>query len=174
MVAKIKYLAYIASSIDGKIAKSGTSGVDWTSPEDWKFFQKALSKVDVIIVGYNTYKTVEKSIKKRKAIVLSSKVTKPKVEDKTVFFNPEKADLKKFLEGKGYKKVGIVGGAQVYNFCLKNKILDELSLTIEPYVFTAGVPMFFGDVFKKYRFSLKSIKKLNKKGTILLHYTYAN
>lgn len=172
MVAKTRYIAYVATSIDGRIAKNSHSAVDWTSSEDWNFFQKSLSKIDACIVGYHTYKTVEDRLKRRNTIVLTSK--KLKSSGSVIFFNPEKHNLKNFLADRGFKKVAILGGAQVYYFCLLHKMIDELFVTIEPYVFTAGVPMFQGDVFKKYKFSLKSIKKLNKKGTILLHYTYGD
>lgn len=174
MLKKIKYLAYVATSIDGRISKNSQSEIDWTSKEDWNFFQKALSKVDAVIVGHNTYKVAEKSLKKRQAIVLTSRVNKIRVDGKTTFFNPKKNNLKKLLQDRKYKKVAILGGAKVYNFCLINKMLDELFVTIEPYVFTSGVPMFFSNKFRKYKFSLQSVKKLNSKGTLLLRYKYEN
>jgi dihydrofolate reductase len=165
-----KFIAYVATSIDGRIAKNSSSAIDWTSKEDWIFFQNSLAKMDSVVVGQNTYRVSMSQLRKRKTIVLTSKVSKPKTENNVVFFNPARSDLKKFLSGKNYKKVAILGGARVYDFFLKNKMLDELFVTIEPYVFTNGVPMFFGDKFQKYRFSLQSIKKLNKRGTILLKY----
>jgi len=171
---KVKYVAYVVTSIDGKIARSGQSGTDWASKEDWNFFQKSLTKIDAVIVGYNTYKVSRDRLKRRNTVVLTSKVNKLKIQGRTVFFNPEKSDLKKFIQGKKYRKIAVLGGASVYNFCLHNNILDELFVTIEPYVFTSGVPMFLGNKFKKYRFSLQSVKKLNKKGTILLHYKNGN
>jgi len=171
---KTRYVAYVATSIDGRIAKNSHSGTDWTSMEDWKFFQKSLEKIDAVIVGHNTYKLAEARLKKRNTIVLTSKVQKPKIENSVIFFNPNKSGLKKFLQTKKYKNVAIVGGPKVYNFCLENKMLDELFVTIEPYVFTTGIPMFSGSKFKKYKFTLLSVKKLNKKGTILLKYKYAN
>lgn len=174
MEKRIKYTAYVATSIDGRIAKSGQSGTGWTSLEDWNFFQKSLTKMEVVVVGHNTYELAEDKLKRRNSIVLTSKVNKFKIEGKTVFFNPQKSSLKKFLESKNYKKVAIIGGPKVYDFFLENKMLDELFVTIEPYVFTNGIPMFSGDKFQKHKFSLQSVKKLNKKGTILLHYKYGN
>lgn len=126
--------------------------------------------MDAVIVGHNTYKAAETKLKKRNTIVLTSKVNTIKIVGSVVFLNPQKSNLKKFLQSKNYKNVAIIGGPKVYNFCLENKMLDELFVTIEPYVFTAGVPMFSGNQFKKYRFNLESIKKLNKKSTILLRY----
>ncbi|OGI59931.1 hypothetical protein A2814_02495 [Candidatus Nomurabacteria bacterium RIFCSPHIGHO2_01_FULL_38_19] len=174
LLHKIRYTVYVTTSIDGRIAKNAKSGADWTSKEDWNFFQTSLTKIDAVVVGRNTYQVAKVHLQRRKTIVLTSKVDKPKIKDSTIFFNPEKSDLKKFLQSQKYKKVAILGGPKVYNFFLKNKMLDELFVTIEPYIFTVGIPMFFGDKFEKYKFSLQSIKKLNKNGTILLKYEYEN
>ncbi len=174
METRPKYIAFVASSIDGRIAKSGKSGTDWTSKEDWSFFTKSLKGMDAVIAGHNTYRVAKERLKRRNTVVLTSKAAKLKIEGKTTFFNPEKSDIKKFLRIKKYKKIGILGGAKVYDFCLKNKMLDELFVTIEPYVFTTGVPMFSGKEFRKYKFILQSIKKLNKKGSLLLKYKNEN
>ena len=170
MVTKVKYIAYVVSSIDGKISKDSQSGVDWASKEDWSFFQKSLEKIDAVIVGHNTYKVAKIRLQKRNTIVLTSKISKSKSVGSVTFINPKKLDIKLFLQSKNYKNIAILGGSEIYNFCLKNKMLDELFITIEPYVFTTGILMFSGDKFKKYRFILESAKKLNKKGTILLKY----
>jgi len=167
---KVRYIAYVAASIDGRIAKNGHSGINWTSEEDWSFFQKSLSKVDAVIVGHNTYNVSKSRLDKRNTIVLTSHADKLKSFGSVIFVNPEKASIKKFLQNKNYKKVAIIGGGQIYNFCLRNNMLDQLFVTIEPYVFTSGVSMFAGHEFKKYKFSLVSVKKLNKKGTLLLQY----
>lgn len=173
-LVKTKYTAFVASSIDGRIAKNSKSGIDWTSKEDWKFLQQSLAKTDAVLVGYNTYKLYESRLKKRNTIVLTSKNIKPKSPGSVFFLNPKKINLKSFLENKNYKNVSILGGAGVYAFCLKHKILDELFVTIEPYVFTNGISMFASNSFKKYEFSLESIQKINKKGTILLKYKNEN
>lgn len=167
---KILFTAYVAASIDGRIAKNESSGAGWTSGEDWNFFQKSLNKADAVIAGRNTYNVAKNRLKLRNTIALTSKVNSLKIKDRTVFLNPQKFNLKKFLQNENYKRVAIVGGAKVYDFCLRNKMLDELFVTIEPYVFTSGVPMFAGDNFKKYNFILESVKKLNKRGAILLKY----
>ena len=173
-LSKIKYTAYLAASIDGRIAKNSLSGVDWTSNEDWNFFQGVLKKADAVLVGHNTYKVSEDRLIWRNTVVLTSRVSGLKIKGTVTFLNPKKVDLKKFLQSKEYKNVVAIGGSQIYNFCLQNKMLDELFITIEPYVFTAGVPMFAGVKFQKNKFILRSIKKLNNRGTILLKYKNAN
>jgi len=169
-----KYIAFVASSIDGRIAKDGYSGTDWTSKEDWNFFQNSLIKMDVVVVGHNTFKVSAKRLRQRNTVVLTTKVAHLKIEGTVTFFNPKRGNPKSFLEKSNYKKVAILGGGQVYDFCLRNKMLDELFVTIEPYIFTAGVSMFSGDRFKKNRFILQSIKRFNKKGSVLLKYKNAS
>ena len=173
-LSQIKFTAFVASSIDGRIAKNSRSGTDWTSKEDWNFFQNSLSKFDAVVVGYNTYKVAENRIKKRNAIVFTSKVKESKNIGTITFFNPKYSNIPDFFKKMKYKKVAVLGGPRIYEFFLKNKMLHELFVTIEPYVFTSGVPMFLGDKFIKYNFILESVKKLNKKGTVLLKYKYAN
>ncbi len=172
-VTKVKFVAYVATSIDGRIAKDKkSSSKSWTSLEDWKFFQKSLVSFDAFVVGSNTFK-IEPRLKNRNSIVFTSKVREPKKLGKITFFNPEHSNILTFLSKNKYKKVAILGGPRIYDFFLKHKMLDELFVTIEPYVFGNGVPMFAG-VFKKYNFILQSVKKLNKKGTLLLKYKHAN
>ena len=174
MEKRIRYSAYVAASIDGRIAQNNLSGTDWTSKEDWNFFKKSLSKADAVIAGHNTYKVAEESLQKRNTIVLTSKLKHLKTIGTVTFFNPKKSSLNKFLQSKNYKNVGVVGGPKVYNFCLENKMLDDLFVTIEPYIFSKGVPMFSSDRFKKNRLYLHSIKRLNMGGTLLLHYKNGN
>jgi dihydrofolate reductase len=171
---KPKYTAYIASSIDGIIAKNKSSGTDWTSREDWNFFQKSLSKADAVIAGHNTYKVAKERLDKRNTIVLTSKTKNIKTVGKVTFLNPKVTNLRNFCASKNYKNIAIVGGSSAYSFCLENKILDELFVTVEPYIFGSGVPMFRSSAFKKSKMILESIKKLNKTGTVLLKYKYAN
>ena len=174
MKSKIKFAAFAAASIDGRIAENSKSGTNWTSAEDWRFFQTALRGMDAVIAGRHTYEVAKKKLDKRNTIVLTSKVRNIRISGSVAFLNPKSCDLKEFLQSKKYKKVGIVGGAKVYDYCLRHNFLDELFLTIEPYVFTKGVPLFAGSEFKKHRFKLMWAKKLNKQGTILLQYRNAD
>jgi dihydrofolate reductase len=92
-----------------------------------------------------------------------------KKSDKLLYCNPSKTDVKKFIAKLKYKKIAILGGAQTYAYCLKNNLLDELYLTIEPLVFGAGISL-FGEEDLEKKFKLEFIKKLNNKGSVLLKY----
>ncbi len=164
---KTKFVAYAATSIDGKISIDNKKMPDWTSKEDWDFFQKSLMKFDAFIVGHNTYLTSEKYISKRNAFVLTSKVKMPIVDGSVTFVNPKYINLKTIFSK--YKKVAIVGGGYAYETMRNLDMLDELFLTIEPIIFGRGLELFH-DGKKNTKMKLLSVKKLNIKGTILLHY----
>jgi dihydrofolate reductase len=47
-------------------------------------------------------------------------------------------------------------------------MLTDLYLTIEPVIFGAGIPLFAGK-YKLRKTKVVSVKKLNRKGTVLIH-----
>jgi dihydrofolate reductase len=189
---KPKYIAIAAVTIDGKIAKGPNHMSDWTSKEDKVFMRALLDKSDVIIVGNNTYKTAIKPLSKRNCIVFtrsaSKRVSDPlrrnsavRVTTKTseqranskaglLYCDPKKTDIKKLTKQLNYKKIAILGGAQTYSYFLENNLLDEIYLTIEPLAFGGGINLFTNKKIGNFKFKLKNIKKLNRKGSILLKY----
>ena len=130
MKLKIKFTAFVASSIDGKIAKDNKTFVDWTSKEDWDFFQKSLAKFDVVVVGHNTYKIYKKRLNKRNTIVFTSKATNLKTQGSVIFLNPRYVSILDLIRKTKYKKIAILGGPKVYAYFLENKMLNEIFFTI--------------------------------------------
>ena len=162
-----RYIAFVAASVDGRISLSSKHPPEWTSKEDWEFFQKSLSYIDAIIVGRNTYESVAERLRKRNTFVLSRRPKTLTRRGTITFVNPEKVNLQKLLEG--YKSVAVLGGGAVYQFMLENKLLDEIFITVEPLIFGRGKEMFIGGTRIK-RMNLLSVKRLNRTGTLLLHY----
>lgn len=165
---KTHFVAYVASSIDGRISLEKRKLPDWTSAEDWKFFQRELARADAVVVGRNTYLSVASRLQKRTTFVLSSRIKNTLKKDGVTFVNPKSQNLKKLFSV--YKTVAVVGGARVYQTMLDNNLLDELYVTLEPLVFGRGIPMFSNGSHTR-QFELVSVKKLNAKGTILLRYS---
>ena len=166
-----KYIAIAAVTIDGKIAKNKSHMSDWTSPEDKIFMRALLDKCDVIIVGNNTYKTAIKPLSKRNCIVLSRSANKLMSKSANLIYcDPNKNNIKKLIGKLKYKKIAILGGAQTYSYSLENNLMDEIYLTIEPLVFGKGINLFADTKILNKKFKLFNIKKLNNKGTVLLHY----
>ncbi|MDR3642817.1 MAG: dihydrofolate reductase family protein [Candidatus Doudnabacteria bacterium] len=167
---KPRYIAIAAITLDGKIARNKSHMSDWTSKEDKIFMRALLDKCDAIIVGNNTYKTAIGPLSKRNCIVISRSADSGQRTVNLVYCKPNKTELSKLLKPKSYKLIAILGGAQTYSFCLKNNLLDELYLTVEPVVFGQGISLFADDNHLNKKFKLISEKKLNKRGSLLLHY----
>lgn len=168
---KPNYIAIAAVTIDGKIATGKDHMSDWTSKEDKDFLHKMLDESDVIIVGNNTYKTAIKPLSKRNCIVFSrSEGQINRKSENLMYVNPSKVNIKKLITKSGYKKIALLGGAQTYSYFLEHNLLNEIYLTIEPIAFGTGINLFSAKKFGNYKFKLVSIKKLNKKGSVLLRY----
>lgn len=164
---KPRYIAYLAASVDGIISLTSQHPPDWTSQEDWNFFQAALKSVDAVVVGRNTYKAAAARLRKRNTFVLSSRPKTTKRRGTVTFVNPKKVKLKELFQS--YKTVAVLGGGDVYRFMLESGLLDEIFITIEPLIFGRGKEMFSGGKETK-KLRLLSVKKLNRPGTLLLHY----
>lgn len=164
---KPRYIAFVAASVDGRISLSSKALPDWTSEEDWQFFQQSLSRIDAVVVGRKTYQAVIDRLRRRNTFVLSSRPKTIKRRGTVAFVNPARVNLAKLLEG--YKSVAILGGGAVYRFMLEGGLLDEIFITIEPFIFGRGKKMFVGGS-RTTRLRLLSVKRLNRTGTLLLHY----
>jgi dihydrofolate reductase len=74
------------------------------------------------------------------------------------------------LEKRGYKQMLFVGGGTLLSSFLKENLIDELWMTLEPKIFGTGHVLASG---KKLNINLKLIatQKLNEQGTLLLKYS---
>lgn len=134
----MKVLLIAAISADGYIAKSAQHFADWTSKEDKKLFVELTKTAGVIIMGRNTYETIGKALPDRLNIVYTSKpLDNPDVE--TTQEPP--ADLLKRLGEQGYMQAALCGGQAIYDLFLKEGLVDELSITIEPKLFGTGITL---------------------------------
>ncbi len=129
-----------------------------------------LDKCDVVVVGNNTYKTAIEPLSQRRCIVFTTSVaTNEHKSDTLTYCNPASAGCIPLLEK--YATLALLGGTQTYTWFLENDLLDEIYLTIEPIVFGRGLPLFETSKPLETSFRLESVRELNDKGTVLLHYT---
>ena len=166
---KPRYIAVAAITLDGKIAEHEDQFTDWTSREDKIFLHKFLDKSDVVVVGRNTYETAKKPLSKRNCIVLTRSVkTTIQKRKNLLYLNPQGVNIQELIRKLGYNVVAILGGTQTYTYFLKKGLLDEMHLTIEPIIFGSGLSIFDAKHSLK-KVKIISVKKLNSKGTILIH-----
>jgi dihydrofolate reductase len=166
----MRCIAVAASTIDGKIAHDSDHPSEWTSPEDKTFLHEFLKSADVVVIGTNTYKTAPNFFAHYNCVVLSSHLGEAKREsERLLLCNPKHTDVRKLLSQ--YATVAVLGGTQTYTYFLEHDLLDEIYLTVEPLVFGRGLQLFESSHNSAAHFRLASHKKLNDKGSLLLHYT---
>ena len=164
LTMKIFIIAVLTA--DGLIAE-GTDQIstDWTSKEDKKFFSTRTKEAGVIVLGYNTYKTIGRPLPGRLNIVYANPDTVIEGAEVTQL---APADLIKDLEERGYKEVAICGGSTTYTMFMEADLVDKLYITIEPVVFGAGMTL-FNKKFDVKKLKLVFMQKLGEE-TVLLEY----
>ncbi|MEK7597184.1 MAG: dihydrofolate reductase [Patescibacteria group bacterium] len=172
----MKVTMVMLSSIDGKTTQGNNKNVYvWSSKEDQEHFFSLIKKHNLIIMGRATYeasKSVIKLEKDKLRIVLThspKKYFNQFVKDQLEFTNESPKELLKRLSLLGYKQILLVGGSTINGLFLKQNLVDEFYLTIEPKIFGSGKNIVEGQLLDKC-LQLISIKKLNKAGTLLLKY----
>lgn len=136
----------------------------WTSKEDKKHFTDLTKESGVVVMGGNTYRTINRALPGRKTIVYSRHT----IEDEGVETTQEPPDkLLARLEREGFPSVAIIGGQSIYDLFLEAGLVDDLYLTIEPLLFGTGIPLVKSRMTIKLE--LMDQSKLND-DTLLMHY----
>ncbi len=164
-------------SIDGKITAGNKTPVHkWASTEDQRYFSALVKKSRLVIMGRKTFDSAKPKMKlspQTLRIVLTRKpeaFAKLAVPKQLEFTDESPKMLLKKFEKLGYKEALLVGGAEINATFLRENLVDELWLTIEPLLLGRGKEMYAGDT-RTTRLRLVSIRRLNRPGTLLLHYT---
>jgi dihydrofolate reductase len=176
MKRKIKVILAIVTSLDGKTTKGEiVNQYKWASREDQEHFFSLIASNNLIVMGRKTYEASKPIIKLEKGkqrIVLTKtpeKFKKDEVEGQLQFSSESVQPLLKRLEKAGYKKLLLVGGSSANSLFFKNKLIDEIWITVEPRIFGTGNGL-VDEVGFDVQLSLISVQKLNKNGTLLLKY----
>jgi riboflavin biosynthesis pyrimidine reductase len=89
------------------------------------------------------------------------------IADSLEYMSSSPQEILADLARRGFTEVVIGGGAEIYSMFLREKLVTDLYLTVEPVVFGDGVPLVTGGVFQKL--NLVSSERLGERA-ILLHY----
>lgn len=129
---------------DGFIAKDSTqTSTDWTSSADKKIFIERTKQAGVIIMGQKTYDTIGRPLPKRLNVIMTRTPDETKnIPNQLEYTNLSPIDLLKKLEDQGFKEVILGGGTTINTLFLKDNLVDELQVTIEPLLFGGGMTLF--------------------------------
>ncbi|MDP2690885.1 MAG: dihydrofolate reductase [bacterium] len=168
----IQLVAGISSN--GKISDFSGDFSECSSAEDKQFLKKKIEESDVLIMGRKTF---EKHVKtSEKPIIVFSKQIKGIELDflnssQIHWFNDSKQELMNLCDLLRYKTITILGGSEIYHWSLREKILTDIFLTVEPFIIDTGQNLLTGDSLHQHKsWKLRSAKRMNEKGSLFLHY----
>jgi len=139
----MKVVLYMAVSIDGFIAKKDGDS-DWVSETDTINFEKKVAETGCIVVGNRTFKQYKDElypIENATNIILTSHKAL-KSENRDVVYAHSPADALEVASGRGQDKILLVGGGITNGLFLKDKLIDELILTVHPLLLGNGIRLF--------------------------------
>jgi dihydrofolate reductase len=158
---------YIAASLDGYIARDDHS-LDWlfkTEGEGDNGYSEFYETVDTILIGRKTYDQVmilengEFPYKNKQCYVFSSSLTGR--NENVHFVNEDVAKFTKQLKEEPGERIWLVGGGELFHSFLKEKLVDEIILTIAPAIIGKGIPLFKADNID-VELELKDITRFNQ------------
>jgi dihydrofolate reductase len=164
----LKVILYSTITTNGLIAKEDGSE-DFLSDENWKIFVNLFKNGACLVWGRSTYESVLKWDKKYLNVL--KKVKKIIISKNTHYYeftvNSPKEAIKYAMNNK-FKTLIIGGGSKTYSAFIKENLIDEMILNIEPVILGKGIKLFAEDNFEK-RLKLLKVKKLTK-SLLQVHY----
>ncbi len=167
----MKVILVMATTADGKIARDKEHVVDWTSKEDKKFFVEKTKECKVMVMGMTTYQTIGRPLPGRLTVVYTRNPSAPGLEQQPDVLEYTNLGLKELLaqlEKRGFTQVALVGGGTINAMFLREKLIDDIYLSIEPYIFGAGLGV-FSEAPADVNLELVEVSKLSEQ-VVLLHY----
>lgn len=170
----MKTILVFASTLDGKVTKWGDPFVrKWTSEDDQHYFNKIWNEASLIVMGSNTYNPDPvKPFQNHLFIILTRNPSKYRahvVPGQIEFTSETPAQLVERFEKQGTGKMLIVGGAHIATSFFKDKLIDELWLTIEPKIFGTGGNFVIEEELD-INLQLISCERVNEQGTLINKY----
>lgn len=176
----MKITAIVVTTLNGKITKGNVAGTgSWASKEDQQHFRDTLAAHDTLIMGSTTYDAARSSIDtsdSKTRIVMTKSRARHSVTASpagTKFTDDSAQTIVRRLAEQGISQALLVGGGKIYSLFFDAGLVDELQLTLEPWLFTEGAD-FTSNLQTSIKFELLSCQQMNRSGTLLLKYKVLN
>jgi dihydrofolate reductase len=174
MTSERKVILYIASSLDGYIAKPNDDlsflSIVQQDGEDYGY-SDFVKTVDTVILGRKTYDWVMTQVPEfphaDKNSFIITRTARPSI-GKTNFYSGKLKDLISKLKAEQGKNIFIDGGAEIVNELLKENLIDEFIISVIPIIVGNGTKL-FKDGRPELKLELVSTKQFDK-GLTQLHY----
>ena len=167
----------MAISPNGLIAREN-GDEEWLPSEGWAEFVEEAKKFNNIVMGRETYEVVTRlyddynfdNVDAEHKVIVTSNVDFKAPEGYTVVHSPEEA--MNYIASKELNTLFLIGGGKLNAEFLKRKLVNQIELTINPYIIGKGRSFIFPTEFD---LPLELIEhKLISGGRIYLKYKVRN
>ena len=161
---------YMATTPNGFIAKKNDD-TSWVSATEWKSFRAMIKKTGNIIIGKRTYDIMVrgneiKQLENVLIVVMTHEPFTPMTKNTVIAKTPSAALT--LMKGHGFTRALVAGGGATNGSFLKEGLVNDIYLDIEPLLFNNGIPL-CGIVPMNISLLLKDVKKISK-NEVQLHY----
>lgn len=178
MTTERKVILYIATSLDGYIAKPnddlGFLSIVEQEGQDYGYTD-FLKTVDTVIVGRKTYdKVISMGFDfphADKDAYIITRTSRPNIGS-VKFYTDDLKSLVAKLKSENGKNIFCDGGAEIVNELLKSNLIDEFIISVIPILVGNGTKL-FKDGRPELKLELVSTKQFDK-GLTQLHYKHAD
>jgi dihydrofolate reductase len=164
----MKVILYVATTINGMLAAKDNR-TPWSNEELKSFFEN-VQKAGNVIVGRKTlplFFETDLADMGNPLVIVLTKDSSLKDKENVRFVNSPKVALE-VLEKAGFESALITGGGETNGAFLKENLIDEIYLDVEPFIFGGGIPLFSPS---EVELNLELIdQKMINKNTVQLHY----
>lgn len=166
----MKVVLYMAITANSMIAKEDDD-TSFVSDAEWDSFTKVLKQAGNYVMGRRTYEeSVNADVFPYDClnVVMTKQKIKNKWGDRVIFTDKSPREVLNLLKEKGFATAFIGGGGELNASFMRDGLIDEIFIDVEPWVYGKGIPLFAPTDFE-VRLELLDTKKLSDQ-TIQLHY----
>ena|SRR3989338_7854779 len=164
----MKVILYMATTVNGYIATENDD-CPWSNAV-WDSYYKIAKQFKAVVLGRRTYEIMKEVDEFEKIgspfTVVVSKEDFAHGSNFAIAKSPQEA--LKILKEKNFAKVLVGGGGTLNSSFMKENLIDEIILDVEPLIFGKGIKLFSDNDFDA-KLELIETKSLSK-NTIQLHY----
>ena len=169
----MKVTLFMAISLNGIIARESNEE-DFLSNENWQTLVKLSHRTGCVIWGHKTHEIVRtwekkywNEIKDIRKVIVGLNSIKNLEKDCMQATSPKDAIHK--LTEENFKEILLSGGSTLNSSFIKEGLVDEIIMNIEPTIIGKGIPVFKFEDFADVRLKLLDMKKLEE-GIVQLDY----
>jgi dihydrofolate reductase len=170
----MKVVLVFVSTLNGKITRGDDPEVrHWSSGSDQDYYMGVWRDSRLVVMGSNTFRmNVITPSTSRLILVMTGRPESYKskaIAGQLEFTDSSPSELVARY-GKTSDRMTVVGGPLVASAFLRENLVDELWLTIEPQLFGRGLNLIADDDLQ-VRLQLKELTRVNEAGTLITKYS---